>query len=82
MFYLRLAGGIINQETVEVKRLVTRVILAVPLVGIVLFDLSDTDISVADTSIPNDEVASNVSKVRNSSASARTTITMTGILDE
>jgi hypothetical protein len=38
------------------------------------------DISVADTSILNNEVASSVSNT--SSASATITITMTGVLDE
>jgi len=65
-----------------VKRLVTVVNLAILPVRLVLFDLTDTDISVADTSIPNDEVTSRVSKVSNSSASTTITITVTGILDE
>ena len=47
-----------------------------------LFGLSDTDISVADTGVPNDEVASSVSKANNSSASATITITMTGVINE
>jgi hypothetical protein len=61
---------------VEVKRLVTVVTLATLLVRSVVLSLSDKDISIADTSIPNDEVASSVSKASNSSASATITVTM------
>ena len=64
------------------KRLVTVVAIAILLVGSVLLGMSDTDISVAATSVPNDEVASSVSKASNSSATATITITMTGILNE
>jgi hypothetical protein len=63
-----------------VKRLVTVVILAILLVELVLLGLSDRDISVADTSIPNDEVAS--SKANNASATATITITMYSMADE
>jgi len=59
-----------------VKRLVIVVTLAILLVGLVLFSLSDIGISVADTSIPNNEVASSVTNRGNSSASATITITM------
>jgi len=71
-----------DRRVVRVKRLVTVVTLAILLVGLVLLGLSDTDISIADTSTPNNEVISGVSKTSNSSASATITITMTGILDE
>ena len=64
------------------KRLVTIVTLAVLLAGLVLLGLSDTRISIADTSIPDNAVISSVSKASNSSASATITITMTGILSE
>ena len=64
------------------KRLIIIVIPAILLAGLVLLGLSDTNIFVADTSVPNDEVASSVSKASNSSASATITITMTGMLDE
>ena len=40
------------------KRLVTIVTIAILLVGSVLLGLSDTRISIADTSIPDNEVAS------------------------
>ena len=56
--------------------------LAILLTGLVLFGLSDTVISIADTDIPNNEATSNVSKTSNSSASATITITMTGALNE
>lgn len=62
------------------KRLVTVVTLVILLVGLVLLGLSDRDISVADTSIPNDEVAS--SKANNASATATITITMYSMADE
>ena len=58
------------------KRLVTVVTLVILLVVSVLLGLSDTDISVADTSIPNNEVAGSVSRSSNSSASATIVITM------
>jgi hypothetical protein len=65
-----------------VKRLVTLVTLAILLIGFVLVGLSDTRISIADTSIPDNEVASSVSKVGNSSASATITITMYTVADD
>lgn len=64
------------------KRLVIIATLAVLLVASILIGLNDRDVSVADTSVPNNDVASSVSKASNSSASATITITMTGILDE
>ena len=64
------------------KRLVIVVTLTILLVGLVLLGLSDTDISIADTSVPNDEVVSSVSKASNPSAIATITITMTGALNE
>ena len=60
----------------EVKKPFLLITLAIILVGLVLLGLSDTDISVADSNIPNNEVASSVSKVSNSSASATIRITM------
>ncbi len=57
------------------------VILAILLAGLVLFGLSDTSISVADTGTSNKEITSSMSKASNSSASATITITMTGILN-
>ena len=58
------------------------VILAILPVGLVLLGLNDTDISLAASSIPNDEVTISVNKASNSSASATITITMTGIPNE
>ena len=58
------------------------VTLAILPSGLVLFGSSDTVISIADTSIPDSEVTSNVSEARNSSATASIMITMTGVLDE
>ena len=62
------------------KRLVTVVTIAILLVAFVLLGLNDTDISVADARIPDNEVTSSVSG--NSSAGATITITMTGVLNE
>ena len=56
VFSLRLAGGIIQSGGAEVKRLVTVVTLAILPVGLVLFDLTDTHISIADTSIPDNKI--------------------------
>ena len=62
-------------------RLLFPVIPAILLVGLVLPGLDDKAISVADTSIANDEVAS-ISKAGNSSASDTITITMYTVCDE
>jgi hypothetical protein len=59
-----------SREGVEVKRLVTVVTLAILLVGLILFDLTDLNISVADTSIPDNKIASSQTKARNSCAVA------------
>jgi len=67
---------------VEVKRLFFVVILAIIFIGLPLLGLGDTAVSVEDTAIPNNDVASSVSKTGNSSASAAITITMTGVLNE
>ena len=64
------------------KRLVTVVTPAILLVVSVLFGLSDTDISIADTSVPDNEVISSISKASNSSASATITTTMYAVADE
>ena len=72
----------IQSEVVKVKRLVAVVTPAILMVGLVLLGLSDTGISIADTSVPDNEAASSVNKAGNSSASAAITITMTGILKE
>ena len=56
------------------KRLALLIILVVILAGLVLSRLSDTSISIADTSTSNNEVTSTISKTGNSSASATITI--------
>lgn len=58
------------------------VTLAIILAGLVLLGLSNTVISIADTSTPDNEATSRVSKASNSSASATITITMTGALNK
>lgn len=70
VFSLRLADGIIQSGGAEVKRLVTIVTLAILPVGLVLFDLTDTDIAVADTSIPDNKITTSQTKASNSSAIA------------
>lgn len=62
------------------KRLVTIVAPAILVVGLALSGLSDTRIAIADTSVPNDEVAS--SKANNASATATITIVMYAVDDE
>ena len=57
-------------------------ILAILLVGLILFGLSDTEISVADTGVPSNEATGSMSKANNSSASATITITMYAVADE
>ena len=52
VFTIGLAGGIIRSEGVEVKRVVTVVSLAMLLVGLILFGLSDLNIAVAYTTCP------------------------------
>jgi hypothetical protein len=67
---------------VEVKRLSFVVILAILLTGLILFRLSDTTISVANTGAQNNEVISTMSEASNSSATATITITMYAVTDE
>ena len=62
------------------KRLVTVVTLGILMIRLILLGLSDTDISVADTNILDNEVAS--SGISNASATGTITITMTGMLNE
>lgn len=50
--------------------LVNLVAIAVLPVGLILFGLTDLNISVADTSIPNNEVGSTLSKTINYSESS------------
>ncbi len=67
-------------EIVEVKRLILLIALVMILAGLSASAVSDTGSSIADTSIPDNEVASSVSKASNPSASA--TITMYAVADE
>lgn len=62
------------------KRPFFLVILAIILVGLLLSGLSDTVISTADTSIPNDEVTS--SQADNCSATATIMITLYAVADK
>ena len=64
------------------KRLAVLVILTILMAGLVFFELSDTDISIANTLVPDNEVTSTISKASNSSASATITITMYAVADE
>lgn len=59
------------------KRLVVLVTFLVILAGLLLSGIADTSASIADTSIPDNEVTSSVRKANNSSASAIITITWT-----
>jgi len=65
-----------------VKRLVTVVTGAILLIGLVLLGSNDRDISVADTSIPDNEVTTGQTKASDSSAIAMIVIAMTGALNE
>lgn len=58
------------------RRSVVLAILVVVFAGLLLSGLTDNTTSVADTSVPNNEVASSVSKASNSYVSATITITM------
>lgn len=62
------------------KRLFTVVAIAILLAGLVLLGLSDTRISIGDTSIPDNEVVSR--DANNASASATITITMYTVADD
>ncbi len=64
------------------KRPVILVILALILLGLILFGLSDTTISIAGTGVPDNEITTSQTEASNSSASATITITMTGVLNE
>ena len=59
------------------KRLVTVVTLAILPVGLVLFDLTNTDISIANTSVPDNGITTSQSEASNSSAIAMIVIAWT-----
>ena len=77
VLYLKLADGIIQSGGAEVKRLVTVFTLAILLVGLILFGLSDTDICVANTSVPDNGITTSQSEASNSSAIAMIVIAWT-----
>jgi len=64
---------------VGIKRLTVLVSLFMPPTGFLLSGIGDTGISIADTSVPDDETASSPSEANNSCASATITITMTPV---
>ena len=64
------------------KRLVSIVTTAILLIGSVLSGLSNTAISVAATSVPDNQVTSSVGEAGNSSARATIMITMYAAADE
>jgi len=64
------------------RRSFVLVALAILLAGLILFCLSDTSISVADTGIADSKVVSSISKASNSSASATITITIYTLPDD
>ncbi len=70
---------ILSQDVLEVRKAFLLATVAVVLAGLVLFGLSDTGVSLADTGVPNNGATSSVSKASNSLASAAITITMTGM---
>jgi len=61
---------------VDVKKPFLLATPAILLAGLVLFGLSDTRISIADTGVPDNEVASSISKASNSSSRATITTTV------
>jgi len=52
-------------------------LVLIMVVALLVSGISDTSASLADTSIPDNEIASSISGVNNSSASATITITWT-----
>jgi len=67
---------------VELKSLLFLVALAVILLGLPLSTISDSSAPLADSNIPDNEVATNQAEANNSSASATITITMYAMVDE
>jgi len=63
-----------------VKKPFLLAILAIILAGLVILGLSDTNISITDIGIVDNETNSSISKANNSSAGA--TITMYAVADE
>ena len=67
---------------VAVKRPFVIITPSILPIGLFLLGLSDSDISIADTGVPKNEVTSGASKASDSSAGAATAITVTGVLHE
>ena len=70
---------------VEVKRLIlliALVMLVMILAKLPVSVVSDTNASLTDSNIPDNEITTSQTEVGNSSVSATITITMTGILNE
>lgn len=70
VFPIGLARGIIQSGGVEVKRPVTVVTPVILLAGLILFGLTDLNISVADTSIPDNKITTGQTEASGSSATA------------
>ena len=66
----------------EAKRLILLVALVVILAGLSASVASDTSISIGDTNIRDNEIATSQTEASNSSASATITITMYAVADE
>ena len=66
----------------EVKKLISLIILVVILAGLPVLVVSDTGASVTDSNVPDNEITTSQIEASNSSASATITITMTGVLTE
>lgn len=64
------------------KRIVILLILAIVLIGLVLIGSGGKDISFADSSIFDNEVANSMRRTNNSSASTTIMITMYTVDDE
>jgi hypothetical protein len=77
VFAIGLARGIIQSGGVEVKRPVTVVTLAILPVGLILFGLTDLNISAADTSVPDNKITTGHTKASNSFGMAMTMIAWT-----
>jgi hypothetical protein len=74
-----------DNELVEMKRVVFLIVLLVLVVVLASSSaspVSDTSASLADSSIPDNEITTNQTEASDSSASTSITITMTGVLDE
>lgn len=69
-------------EGIQLKKLVTLVIFAALVLGLVVLGLADTPASVADADLPDDEATGSLSETSDSSSSASIAITMRTEPDE